>query len=143
MATGTMKWFRQGLVAMLRGDIDYENDTIKVMLIGPATTIPSGGDASFTYAAAESKQVTTVQQTLSGKSIATGAGCVARLIADDPTWTSLTTSAAVSCVIVYDDTHASDLPIMYANLSEAVSVTNGTLSLDFDGTNGFITLDGA
>lgn len=56
----------------------------------------------------------------------------------------LTASGAVGpfrYVVVYNDTSASDNLISYADYGSSISLASGdTFTIDFDGTNGFLTL---
>lgn len=147
MATGTFKWYRAGLVNFLKGDIDYENHVIKVMM---TTASYTPAQDTHDYKDDVTNEVSGTGYTAGGaalgtKSIGTAAGCIARLIAADPSWTSSTISGARTAVIYASLTAtASSCPLVgYCTFDADTSSSSGTFSLDFDGTNGFLYIDGA
>ena len=147
MASGTMKWYRAGLVSFLSGSIDFPNDKIKVMLTTSSYTASQDGHDFKNDVTNEVSGTgyTAGGYTLGTKSVGTSAGCIARLIAGDAAWsTSYITNARNA--VVYASTNATGTlcPLIgYCTFGADTSSSNGTFTLDFDGTNGLLYIDGA
>ena len=144
MASGTMKWFRGGLRRFLDGSIDYTTNTIKVALHTSAYTASSDGDDYYSEGPGAA-QVSGTGYTYGGaalgtKSINVATARIARLIAADPSWASSYISAKGA--VVYASTAASTTSplICYVAFDATTTSSNGTFTLDLDGTNGFLYL---
>ena len=134
----TGKMYGQILESVWGKDVDWDNDTIKVMLT-TVTYVPdqdahdfkddvtnevSGTGYTATGATLASKTVTT--------SAYTGGTNIFALDAADATWTTSTITARVA--VIYDATPATDAtrPLICYQLSDAdVSTTAGTFTVQF------------
>lgn len=101
------KWYGQALLKALNKEIDYDTDTIKVMLCTSAYT---PNQDTHVYLSDVTSEVTGTGYTAGGAALAsktityTGATNVIMLDAADVTWASSTITARYA--VIYDDTPA-------------------------------------
>lgn len=112
------------------------SDSLKVAL---TNTAPNATDGTLS-------QITEIAYTnLSDRTITTDSSSQTsgtyKLTLDDLTLTATGAVETFRYVIIYDDTAASDQLIGYYDYGSAVTMANGdTFEINFDGTEGFLTL---
>ena len=141
----TAKLYGQFLKTALNKEIDWDSDSIKVMLC-TALTIDQDGDI-YLADVTKTEHAATGNYTTGGKALTFGSATaiaydsgtnVIKLDADDVVWTSATISAAYA--IIYDDTPVTDKPLIgYIDFGETVSSTNGSFTIAW-ATTGIATI---
>ena len=124
----TAKNYGNFLVKALNKEIDYDSDTIKVMLC-TALTIDDTDVylADVTRTESSGTGYTAGGKALTGKSVTYGTNQV-NINADNVVWTS--SSITASYAIVYDDTPATDKPLIgYVNFGESKTSESGSFTL--------------
>lgn len=131
------KWYGQALLKALNKEIDWDTDTIKVMLCTSTYTPDQDSHiykSSVTNEVANGNGYTTGGATLANKTITyTGATNVIKLDADDVTWTTSTITARYA--VVYDDAPATDAtkPLLgYVDFGQDFSSSNGNFTITWD-----------
>lgn len=144
----TAYWFGTSLKGFFDGTAnsswDWDTDTIKVSL--HSNTAPNQDTHDFFDDVSASELAatggyTSGGATLTGKSVTyTGGTNKIAFIATDPQWTSASFTAYYA--VIYKSTGvASTSPLIgYIDLGGAQTVTSGTFTLDFDGTNGVLSI---
>lgn len=138
----TAKMYGNFLLKTLNKEIDWDTDSIKVMLC-TAFTADQDGDIYLADVAktevASGGGYTTGGKALENKTIGYTAGTnVIKLDADDVVWTSATITAAYA--IIYDDTPATDKPIIgYVDFGESLVSSSGTFTVAWN-TSGITTI---
>lgn len=128
----TAKMYGNFILKALNKEIDWDTDSIKVMLC-TALTIDQDGDVYLADVTktevANGNGYTTGGKALANKSIGYTAGTnVIKIDADDVVWTSATITAAYA--IIYDDTPATDKPVIgYVDFGESLVSTAGTFTI--------------
>ena len=144
MATGTIKWFNDGLLAMGNKVFNFSSDTLKLGIV-TTTTVPAlttavphwGGTGTTNFAATQ---------------VGTGGGYTGPITLTSVTWTNVAgaiTLRAADVVIpqnasgfsngayaiMYDDTDTNKRAFGYIELSAAgtASIVSGSLTIDFQG----------
>lgn len=132
------KLYGNVLLKALNKEVDWDSDTIKVMLTTSAYT---PNQDTHIYKSSVTNEVTGTGYTaggatLSGKTITyDSATNVTVLDADDVTWASSTITARYA--VIYDDAGASDATkvlIGYVDFGSDQSSTNGNFTLTWDAT---------
>lgn len=133
--TVTAKWYGQALLKALNKEIDFDTDTIKVMLC-TSSYVPDQDthvykDVSVTNEVAGTGY-TTGGATLASKTITyTGATNIIALDAADVTWASSTITARYA--VIYDDSPASNKPLLaYVDFGADQSSNNGNFTITWD-----------
>lgn len=144
MATGTFKWYGLGLQAFMNKEIDWNSDTIKLMLCSSSYT---PNQDTHDYKDDVTNEVTGTNWAAGGVTLAncsltyTGATNVLKLDADDVSVSTVTLTGA-QVVVIYDATPGTDATrplIGYAVLDSAISPNAGPLAITFD-TAGILTI---
>lgn len=131
--------YNPGLLKLLNGSIDFENDTIKVLLVGSGHTFDKTDEFVSDVVANEVTNVSGSgyeRKTLGSKTILLDAGND-RVEYDcaNPTYTSINAGTIVSAVVYKEVTTDADSPII-GNIDFADLVTNGSdveLQVNVDG----------
>jgi hypothetical protein len=128
---------------LLSGDIDFSNDTIKIMM---TTSSYSPDQDTHDYKDDVTNEVsgtgyTAGGATLSNKSVGYTAGTnVTKVDADDVTWSSSTITNARIAVIYKDTGNAATSPLIgYTDFGANKSSDNGDFTITFD-SDGIFTL---
>lgn len=143
MATGTFHWYRGGLKHLAAGDIAWAAGTFNVMLTTSAYT---PNQDTHEFRSSVTNEVTGTGYTAGGvelanKSVGVATSKIARLIADDVAITASTIASARTAVVYkVVGTAATDILLGYATVDADTSSSSGTMTLDFDNTNGILTL---
>ena len=127
----TANWFLHAIRLAFNKEIDYLDDTIKVMLVSNAW-VPD--QLNNDYLDEVTNEITGAGYTAGGitltnKAITPDANRM-RFVADDITWTGATFTARYA--VVYDDTpfNASSKPLLgYIDFGEDKTVNNGTFTI--------------
>lgn len=130
---GTWKWYGQGVLNFLNGNIDASNDTFKIMLTSSSYTPNQDTHAdradvtnevapSGSYA--EGGGVVTVTPTYDA------ASNEVRLVVSDVAFTSATITARTAVLYKSTGVAADDLLIGYCTEAADVSSTSGTFTVD-------------
>jgi len=145
-----MSWniFHKFLEGHYQGSaVDFENDTVKVMLIDNTRAPSQSSDANMASIDDNEVSATGAQYTAGG---ATVANCTVALStgtvtidSDDITWSQSSSSGFTSAYygVMYKDTAspATDIPIAYEGFGSAYSNTSGDFTLEMS-TSGIITI---
>jgi hypothetical protein len=127
--------------------VDFEGDTIKVMLVDNTRAPSQSSDTSMATIDDYEVNATGAQYTAGGATIANlivtlSTGTVT-IDGDDITWSQSTSSGFTSAyyAVAYKDTAspATDIPICYEPFGSAYSNTSGDFSLEMS-TSGIITI---
>jgi hypothetical protein len=139
------KWYGNAILKALNKEIDYDSDTIKVMLCTSSHTPDQDThiykDVSITNEV-EGDGYTAGGATLASKTIAYTSGTnVIKLDAADVTWSDSTITARYA--VIYDDTPVSNKPLLaYVDFGEDVSSTNGSFTIMWN-ASGITTITAA
>ena len=132
----TAKWYGNAFVKAFNKEIDFDTDTIKVML---CTSTYAPNQDTHTYKSDVTNEVTGTGYTAGGATVATpsltytGATNVLMLDGGDVSWASSTITARYA--VVYDSSPATDAtrPLLcYVDFGADVSSTSGTFSITWD-----------
>jgi hypothetical protein len=131
----TAKWYGQSLLKALNKEIDFDTDTIKVMLCTSAYTPDQ--DAHVYKDVSVTNEVTGTGYTAGGATLAsktityTGATNIIALDAADVTWASSTITARYA--VIYDDSPASSKPLLaYVDFGADQASNNGNFTITWD-----------
>lgn len=140
----TSKWYGNALLKALNKEIDWDTDTIKVMLCTSSYTPDQDTHiykSSVNNEVANGNGYTTGGATLANKTIGyTGATNVIKLDADDVTWSSSSITARYA--VIYDDTPATDAakPLLgYVDFGQDFTSSNGNFTITWD-SGGIFTI---
>lgn len=149
MAAGKWKLYEQAKLAIANGDIDFNGHSFKINLYLSTSNCDtlSGHDAlaDLTNQHATANGYT---QNTKAVTITTGqsGGTVTVDETTNPVWTASGGSITARFAVIYDDTHADDMPICVCLLDTApadVTATDGnTLTISIN-ASGLFTLSGA
>jgi len=132
----TAKWYGQALLKALNKEIDWDSDTIKVMLCTSAY-VPN--QDTHIYKSSVTNEVTGTGYTAGGATLGSktitydAATNVIALDAADVTWASSTITARYA--VIYDDTPATDAtkPLLaYVDFGADQSSNNGNFTITWD-----------
>lgn len=131
----TAFWYGQSLLKALNKEIDFDTDTIKVMLCS-SSYVPNQ-DTHVYKDVSVTGEVTGTGYTAGGATLANkaisydGATNIIKLDADDVTWASSTITARYA--VIYDDTPASNKPLLgYVDFGENMVSNNGNFTITWD-----------
>ena len=139
----TAFFYGNAFVSAFNKEIDFNSDTIKVML---CTSTYTPNQDTHQYKSSVTNEVSGTGYTAGGNTLAnctityTAGTNVLKLDADDTSWASSTITARYA--VVYDATPATDATrplICYIDFGENVSSTNGPFSITWD-ANGIATV---
>lgn len=142
----TAKWYGLGLKAAFNKEIDWDSDTIKVML---CTSAYAPNQDTHAYKSDITNEVTGTGYTAGGATLAsctstyTAGTNTVTLDAADTSWANSTITARYA--VVYDATPATDgtRPVLgYVDFGQDVSTTAGTFSIVWDAA-GILTISAA
>jgi hypothetical protein len=138
----TAKWYGQALLKALNKEIDFDTDTIKVMLCTSAY-VPDQ-DAHVYKDVSVTSEVTGTGYTAGGATLAsktigyTAATNIIALDAADVTWAASTITARYA--VIYDDSPASNKPLLaYVDFGADQSSNNGNFTITWD-ANGILKI---
>jgi hypothetical protein len=132
----TAKYYGKAFLSAFNKEMDWNSDTIKVML---CTSSYTPDQDAHQYKSDVTNEVTGTGYTAGGATAAnptityTGATNTFKIDADDVSWASSTITARYA--VVYDSSPATEAtrPLLcYIDFGADVSTSNGTLSITFD-----------
>ncbi len=132
----TAKYYGNAFVSAFNKEIDFNSDTIKVML---CTSSYTPDQDAHNYKDDVTNEVSGTGYSAGGATIAspsityTGASNTLKLDGDNVTWSTSTITARYA--VIYDDTPATDATkplIAYIDFGADVSTTSGDFSITFD-----------
>jgi hypothetical protein len=132
----TAFWYGQSLMKALNKEIDFDSDTIKVML---TTSTYTPNQDTHVYLSDVTNEVTGTGYTAGGATLAnktigyTAGTNVIKLDADDVTWASSTITARYA--VIYDDTPSTTAtkPLLgYVDFGADQSSSNGNFTITWD-----------
>jgi hypothetical protein len=127
-----------GKVALLKGDIDLANDSVSALLVDLSVYTPNLSTDNFQDDIPIAAVI--AEETLTGKSVTTDA----KFLADDTTFTSVTSSSAVTGIVVLHDTgrlDTSKLICLFDTSPNFPIVPDGTdIVVKWDSTEGILAL---
>jgi hypothetical protein len=135
------KMYGQFLLKALNKEVDFDSDTVKVMLVGSSYT---PNQDTHVYKSDVTGEVTGTGYTAGGATLASktitydAANNVIVLDAADTTWANSTITARYA--VIYDDAGASDAAkvlLGYVDFGADQSSTNGNFALTWDATGIF------
>lgn len=132
---GTLKWYGNGLLNVVNGNIDLNTDTFNVLLTTSAYTPNQDTDdfrSDVTNEVANGNGYTTGGQALTGVSVTydTGTNQV-RISWTDPTWPASTITARTAVIYkARGGAATADELLAYVTNDVDVSSTSGTFTLD-------------
>lgn len=138
MATATLQWYGTGLKRLIDGEINFDDDTFKAVLID--STYTPNRDTDDDLADIIADEVTGTGWTTGGETLSvttginTGSDYVYVNIADI-NLTGVTLSDAKH-LVVFDDTHEDDALVFLMTFDTALAPSAGPLDIDFPATNG-------
>ncbi len=140
----TAKLYLNGVKGLNSGQIDWDGDDIKVMLVGPGYT-PDQDAHDFRNDVGASEVTgtgyTAGGQTLPSRSVSVdGATNETRLLCGDVSWPGLDLDAPARYAIAYKargGAASADELVGWTDFGADQDPAGGTLALDYDGTNGF------
>ena len=131
----TAKWFGQALLKALNKEIDFDTDTIKVMLCTSAY-VPNQ-DTHVYKDVSVTNEVTGTGYTAGGAALASktitydATNNIIALDAADVTWAASTITARYA--VIYDDSPASNKPLLaYVDFGADQSSNNGNFTITWD-----------
>lgn len=142
MASGTFTFYGPFFKSLLNKEVDFNSDTIKLMLTSSSYTPDVD---THQYKSSVTNEVTGTNWAAGGVTLANctfdidTANNRVRMFADDVSNASTTLTGA-RIAVLYDASPASDATrplIGYVDFGADLSPNAGTLTIDFDGTNGF------
>lgn len=151
MAAGKWKMYESAKLAWANGEIDFNSHSFKINLYLSTSNADTLTAATITQLSDITNQVATAfgyTQNTKGVTITT-ANASGTLTIDEttnPVWTASGGSITARFAVIYDDTHASDMPCLVCLLDTApadVSAADGqTLTVNIN-VLGLITFSGA
>lgn len=138
MATATFTLFNAFSENVSEKVFNLGSDTLKIALTNTAPVVGSNSvltditEVSYTYLSTRSLTISSSAQS---------GGTYKLVIADITLTSSGGTTGPFRYVVIYDDTASSDQLIGYLDYGSALTLRDGdALTVDFDGTNGLLTL---
>lgn len=151
MAAGKWKMYESAKLAWANGEIDFNSHSFKINLYLSTSNADTLTAATITQLSDITNQVATAfgyTQNTKGVTITTAnaSGTVTIDETTNPVWTASGGSITARFAVIYDDTHASDMPCFVCLLDTApadVSAADGqTLTVNIN-VLGLITFSGA
>ena len=127
-------WYGKGLEALFGGAIDLDSDTFKIALITSAYSPNYDADDNFTVDI-QGNEASGSGYSAGGATLASlaitvdGADNEVQWDADNVIWSTSTVTARYA--VVYDDTHATDMPIILVNFGEDKASSSGDFTISF------------
>ena len=127
-------WFGPGLEELLKGTLDLDGDTFKCALVDSGYT--PDRDLHDQWTDISGDEASGTGYTAGGATL--GSLAVAKDTANDQiewdaadvTWSSSTITARYA--VVYDDTHANDVPLILVDFGEDKSSSSGDFTIQWD-----------
>lgn len=150
-AAGKWKWYESAKLAWANGDIDFNSHSFKINLYLSTSNANTLTAATITQLSDITNQVATAfGYTQNSKAVtittANSSGTITVDETTNPVWTASGGSITARFAVIYDDTHASDMPICVCLLDTApadVTATDGnTFTININ-ASGLFTLSGA
>lgn len=141
MASGIYNIFKSEL---LKGNIDLENDTIKVALLTSSHTFDASSVSNSQWSDVSANEASGVNYTAGGQSLANKTVSVDNadnegvFDSDDALWASATITARHA--VIYDDTTTPKYLIASIDFGQNTSSTNGNFQIQWD-AEGIINLN--
>lgn len=151
MAAGKWKLYETAKLAIINGEVDFNSDSFKVNLYLSTSNADTLTAGTIDALSDLTNQVATgngyTQDTLAiTMSTSQSSGTVTVDETTNPSWTASGGSITARFAVIYDDTHASDLPICVCLLDTTpadVTTTDGnSLTLNIN-ASGLFSLSGA
>jgi hypothetical protein len=151
MAAGKWKMYESAKLAWANGLIDFDTHSFKINLYSSASNANTLTAATITQLSDITNQLATLNgYTQNDKAVTITTTNVGGTITIDettnPTWTASGGSITARFAVIYDDTHANDMPCFVCLLDTApadVTATNGnTLTININ-ASGLVTVTGA
>ena len=151
MAAGKWKLYETAKLAIINGEVDFNADSFKINLYTSASnanTLTAGTIDALTDITNQVATANGYTQDTKAITISTSqsGGTVTVDEITNPSWTASGGSIVARFAVIYDDTHASDLPIAVCLLDTTpadVTTTDGnSLTLNIN-ASGLFTLSGA
>jgi hypothetical protein len=150
-AAGKWKLYETAKLAIANGGVNLGTDSFKINLYLSTSNANTLTAATITQLSDITNQVATeFGYTQNDKAVdlttANSSGTITVDIATDPVWTASGGSIVARFAVIYDDTHASDLPICVCLLDTApadVTATTGNTLTITTNASGVFTISGA
>ena len=150
-AAGKWKVYESAKLAILNKEVDFDTDSFKINLYLSTSNANTLTAATIAQLSDITNQVATnYGYTQNDKAVtitvANSSGTVTIDETTNPVWTASGGSITARFAVIYDDTHASDLPICVCLLDTApadVTATTGNTLTITQSASGLFTLSGA
>lgn len=151
MAAGKWKMYESAKLAWANGEIDFNSHSFKINLYLSTSNANTLTAATITQLSDITNQVATAYgYTQNDKAVtittANAAGTITIDETTNPQWTASGGSITARYAVIYDDTHASDMPCFVALLDttpgDITATDGGTFTITMN-ANGVITYSGA
>lgn len=148
-AAGKWKLYAKAKLAIANGDIDLATDSFKINLY-LSTSNCNTLTAHDALTDLDNQVATNYGYTQNDKAVdlttADSSGTITVDIATDPVWTASGGSITARFAVIYDDTHADDMPLCVCLLDTApadVTATTGNTLTITTNASGVFTISGA
>lgn len=151
MPAGKWKMYEAAKLAWANGEIDFNSHTFKINLYSSASNANTLGGGTITQLADITNQLATANgYTQNSKTLtmatSNSSGTITVDETSNPVWTASGGPITARFAVIYDDTHASDIPVFVCLLDTApadVSASDGnTFTININ-ASGLITFSGA
>lgn len=151
MAAGKWKLYEAAKLAIINGEIDFDAHSFKINLYSSTSNANTLAIATISQLSDITNQLATANgYTQNSKactiSTSNSSGTITVDETSNPVWTASGGSIAARFAVIYDDTHANDMPICVCLLDTTpadVTATDGnTLTININ-ASGLFTLSGA
>jgi hypothetical protein len=151
MAAGKWKMYESAKLALANGEIDFDTHAFKINLYLSTSNANTLTAATISQLSDITNQVATAfGYTQNDKAVtittANSSGTITIDETTNPVWTASGGSITARFAVIYDDTHASDLPVFVCLLDTApadvTATTGNTLTININ-ASGVVTLSGA
>jgi hypothetical protein len=151
MAAGKWKMYESAKLAWANGDIDFNSHSFKINLYLSTSNANTLTAATITQLSDITNQVATnfgYTQNTQAVTITTAnsSGTITIDETTNPVWTASGGSITARFAVIYDDTHASDIPVFVCLLDTApadVTATDGNTFTITMNASGLVQLSGA
>lgn len=150
MAAGKWKWYESAKLAWANGEIDFNSHSFKINLYLSTSNANTLTAATITQLSDITNQVATANgYTQNTKAVtittANSSGTITFDETTNPVWTASGGSITARFAVVYDDTHASDMPICVCLLNttpaDETATDGNTFTINMN-ASGMFTLTG-
>ena len=143
MATGTGNWYGPALLKCINGDLDLNTGSYKIALA--ATAYSPNEDTDEFFSTPEANEVTGTNWAAGGvaTTVTTDSTTgIVRIFCSDISNATTTLTDGKTAVLykVLGGASSADPLVGYVTFDTALAPTAGTLTIDFDGTNGFLKI---